>query len=279
MSSRCLLAHLAAFGVVWGVAPAASAQWDGHAGGGTAPAARPDRKEIKPRDAAPAAASDADSRWTIVLGVFSSADHAERAAAAVEALRPWAKALPSEARPQRRGRGTAVVVGSYASSSDEAAKKDLGAVRAIMSENGKPAFPGAFLAPPATREDPGQLPRYHLLKAREEFGGSVRYTLQVAVYESPDREEAKRAAEQAAAVLRKEGEPAYYFHGVTQSMVTLGAFTDREAGLKDGKESAELSGLRQRHGLNLFNGNRKIMEGGAKGAAQASFLVEIPEGR
>lgn len=256
-------------------APLAAAQWDGQR---SAPS-KPEVKEPRSGGSRAAAGADADGRWTIVLAVYSGADHAERAGAAVEALRPWSKALPSEARVQSRGRGTAVVVGSYSSATDESAKRDLASVRGIATEEGKAAFPGAFLAPPATREDPGQLPRYHLMKAREEFGRTVRYTLQVAVYESPDREEAKRAAEQAAAVLRKEGEPAYYFHGVSQSMVTLGAFTDREAGLKDGKESAELGGMRQRHPLNLFNGNRKIMEGGgAKGTAQGSFLVEIPAG-
>lgn len=220
----------------------------------------------------------AERKWTIVLGIYSGEDHAARAAEGVAALRSRVSGLPAEPRVEQRGRGSAIVMGGYDGPGEKSAQRDLAAVRGVMSE-GRPAFPGAFLAPPSARDDAGELPRYHLLRAREEFGRSVRYTLQVAVYESPDREEAKRAAEQAAAVLRREGEPAYYFHGVTQSMVTVGAYTDREAGLRDGKESAELSALRARRPLNLFNGNRQIMEGGAKGVAQGSFLVEIPEGR
>src|SRR5690606_17423075 len=95
-------------------------------------------------------------------------------------------------------------------------------------------FATAFLAPPAGDPDPGAIPQYHLSRARIEFGAQSRYTLQIAVYESNNPAEARRAAEQAAAQLRADGEPAFYYHGPSRSMVTLGAFTAAEAGLDTG---------------------------------------------
>lgn len=219
--------------------------------------------------------------WSIVLATFSGAGHAERAREVVSAS---AQALSGagvpNVRAESRGRGSAVVAGSYPGPGDARAMRDLESVRRVQGPDG-PAFASAFLAPPSGGAEAGEIPRFHLSRAKEEFGPRVRYTLQVAVYESPRREEAMRAAEQATLALRSEGEAAFYYHGPARSMVTIGAFTDEDVrGDAFGRAgSRSLEELRARRPLNLFNGNQPLMErrpGSAEPVAQPSFLVAIP---
>lgn len=258
--------------------------------------AKDERAKPKPseRGGQRAAAPDAaPGGWTIVLASYSGDDHAGRALAALERV----KALGlGDARTEGRAGGSIVALGNYASPGDAQAKADLARVRGVTA-NGEPVFPGAFLAPPK-QDEGGAGAANDLRGAREEFGKSVRYTLQVGVYEAKDREESKRAAEKAAAELRRAGEPAYYFHGPQRSMVTVGAFTEKEArafmdrasGQTTGAGSPELWELFRRHPQNLLNGNLSLVEkpigadadakgkkGETKGGkAQSSFLVQIP---
>lgn len=226
-------------------------------------------------DAGAQPASIADDGWTIVLAAYSGADARQRAAAAAETIRTRTN-LPA-VRVQDRGRGAAVVAGSYRSPADAAAQRDLARARDTTLDGQNP-FTTAFLAPPVGDPDPGNLPQYHLSRAFTEFGSQSRYTLQIAVYETPDAAEARRAAEQAAAQLRADGEPAFYYHGPSRSMVTLGAFTAAESGLENGLPGPVLAEFRRRHPYNLFNGRQLLqrMPGQSQRAPQPSFLVEIP---
>ncbi len=251
-------------------------------------------KDERAKPGAPARGAErAPEGWTIVLASYSGEDHAGRALAALDRV----KALGlGDARAEARAGGTVVALGHYESPPAPAAKADLARVRAVVV-NGEPVFGGAFLAPP--KQDAGDAGAANDLRgAREEFGKSVRYSLQVGVYEAKEREESKRAAEKAAAELRRAGEPAYYFHGPQRSMVTVGAFTEKEArafmdrasGQTTGAGAPELWELFRRHPQNLLNGNLSLMEkpigadADAKGKkretqggkAQSSFLVEIP---
>ena len=64
------------------------------------------------------------------------------------------------------------------------------------------------------------------------------YTLQIAVYGRPDNTDAtkedlaqfRKSAEEAVVQLRREGEQAYYYHGPNRSMVTVGIFSEDDAG-------------------------------------------------
>ena len=222
----------------------------------------------------PAAFSDAG--WTIVLAAFSGPDARRQALAAADNLRAAAPSLGS-VRVQDRGRGAAIVSGSYRSPGDADAQRDLARIRAVTINNGTP-FASAFLAPPTGAPDPGATPQYHLSRAFIEFGSQSRYTLQIAVYESPNPAEARRAAEQAATQLRSEGEPAFYYHGPSRSMVTLGAFTAAEAGLDTGLPGPILAEFQRRHPYNVFNGRQLLQRipGQSRQVPQPSFLVEIP---
>lgn len=239
---------------------------------------------------APPERSATPGGWSVALASYSGEGHAERAARALERVRGLG--LP-DARIEARGSGSVVTLGSFADPASAEAKAALARARGIVVE-GEPVFAGAFLAPPSRGAVAG---KNDLRGARDEFGKSVRYTLQVGVYESKERREAERAAEEAAAALRRAGEPAYYFHGPTRSMVTVGAFTEKEArafmdragGQTTGEGSTELWELFRRHPQNLLNGNLSLVEKplgsagesakGKKGdgvKAQSSFLVEIP---
>ena len=218
----------------------------------------------------------ADAGWSIVLAAFTGPDARQRAGALADLVRQRTD-LPS-IRVQDRGRGVAVVSGAYRSPSDADAQRDLDRARAAQID-GQAPFQSAFLAPPSGKPDPGATPQFHLSRARTEFGNQSRYTLQVAVYESPNPAEARRAAEQAAAQLRAEGLPAFYYHGPSRSMVTLGAFTAAEAGLDTGLPSPLLADLQRRHPYNLFNGRQLLQRvpGQRQQVPQPSFLVEIPK--
>lgn len=218
----------------------------------------------------------ADAGWTIVLRAYSGPDARAQAIAAVQAV--GARLPVPGARVQDRGRGAAVVVGSYAAPSDPAAQRDLRRIREFDLEGQRP-FATAFLAPPVETNDLGATPQFHLSRATHEFGALARYTLQIGVYESANPAEARRAAEQAAAELRRGGEPAFYYHGPSRSMVTVGAFTAREAGLESPIPSPILEEFRRRHPFNLFNGRRleQRTAGASRTTPQPSFLVEIPE--
>lgn len=250
------------------------------------------KKGAPPEATAAPAQSATPGGWSVALASYSGEGHAERAAGALQ--RVHALGLP-DARIEARGSGSVVTLGSFADPGSAEAKAALARARGIVVD-GEPVFAGAFLAPPSQG---GAAGKNDLRGARDEFGRSVRYSLQIGVYESKERREAERAAEEAAASLRRAGEPAYYFHGPTRSMVTVGAFTEKEArafmdragGQTTGEGSAELWELFRRHPQNLLNGNLSLVEKplgtagesakgkkgeGSKAKAQSSFLVEIP---
>ncbi len=231
----------------------------------------------KPSDAS-SSSSSAPEGWTIVLATYAGPDHAALAASAADQVR--ARTPLKNIVTQTRGKGSVVALGSYPSPADPQAQRDLQTVRNTLLED-RPLFLGAFLAPPRTpsEADPNSAAPFPLSTARAEFTPNARYTLQIAYYESPNLDEARKTAEKAALQLRRDGEPAFYYHGPTASLVTLGAFTDADAGISKPIESNLLTQLRKRHPHNLYNGNQQLLQktpGAKDKAPQPSFLVEIP---
>jgi hypothetical protein len=223
----------------------------------------------------PAPGSDAATprAWSIVVESFTGDDAAQSAAQRVPAV---ADALGrSDVYVRTTERGAAVVVGRY--DQPAAARADLDRVRATTVSNNLP-FAAAFLAPPPEASDPGQLPELNLEAARNTFGDRAQYTLQIGVYEARNRDEAKRAAEEAALRLRREGELAFYYHGPTRSMVTVGVFSDDDFDASSRPKSAGMIALQSRYALNLLNGQYPIIEKrpGQKDRQQPSMLVRIP---
>jgi hypothetical protein len=216
--------------------------------------------------------ASAERAWSIVLATFDGASARSDAERALSFVRSEG-GFPGAFIERREG-GAAILTGRYEGPDDPDARRDLASVRS------QPAFARAFLARRQIGAPLGGMPNLNLLRAKEGYGDRAQYTLQVAVYESDDRSERMRAAEQAAAALRREGETAFYYHGATRSMVTVGVFSDEDFDPSTGVESAALRDARRRHPYNLLNG-RGIRERGPDGreALQRSALVQIPEGR
>lgn len=237
--------------------------------------------------------------WTIVLASFRGEQRAEQAVTALEAARA---AGLGDALVDRRGEATIVSVGRFDDPSGEAALARLKLVRELRVAGVRP-YLGAFFAPPGGMALSGSRPEYNLAsaaraeRARAEAAGEkapeLRYTLQVAVYGRDDLNrdpteaelaESRKAAEEAAVRLRREGERAYYFHGPRRSMVTIGLWSDDDlasASTRDrpGRdENAELTTLRKRFPHNLYNG-AGLMEKSRQGTQrlQPSVLVVLPE--
>jgi len=212
------------------------------------------------------------SGWTIVLATFSGPDARREAEAALPAIESGSGF--GGLFVEHRDRGSFVAYGRYDSPSADDARRDLERFRAFERDGVRP-FGRAFLSPPSGGA-PGGRPEINLARAKEIFGADALYTLQVAVYESDDRREAMRAAEEAAYIYRQDGELAFYYHGPTRSMVTIGVFGSDDISVESGLESPDLMALRERHPLNLFNGMaiRETMQGQQRN--QASRLVQIP---
>ncbi|MFN0010933.1 MAG: hypothetical protein ACKVS8_04730 [Phycisphaerales bacterium] len=262
----------------------------------TKPAANPkDAREVlapptarkpagAPADAqAPTAAATSEG-WTIVLAGFREADRQAAADASLPKIR--AVAGLEGAFVSARPKSVLIGIGRFKDASDPEAQTLLKRVREIVV-NGQKVFADAFLAPPTDQTNLGARPEYNLLTAREQFGKRAAATLQVAVYgrrdlanpTPADLAETRRAAEQGAASLRRDGELAFYYHGTRLSMVTVGVFSNED--LKPGASPA-LEALRKRFPHNLYNGSgirEKTRAGGSAGdlGLQKSEPVAIPE--
>jgi hypothetical protein len=216
-----------------------------------------------------------EAAWAIVLGVQSGRGAMERAEAAAAAMRERFGLASARAAP--RPNGAVVLFGGYDAPDDREAQRDLDRVQGLEVEGGRP-FRTAFLAPQGGPAE-GSYPQFNLNNAKSEYGEGAKYTLQIAVYETPGRRDAMEAAEQATLELRREGELAFYYHGPTKSMVTVGLFGDRDYDPQTGRRSGELRELQERYPHNLLNG-RTIIERRVEGErTQPSTLVAVPGGR
>lgn len=220
-----------------------------------------------------------DSSWTIVLATIKG-DFRERDARAALARIAASNIVPSPTL-RREGEVIFVVSGRYQGPTDTNAIAELQRLRSHREGNQQP-FASALLAPPARRTELGANPDFNLLAVRQNAPADMRYTLQVGAYAPGDQlnptsdqlAESRSAAERAAAQLRAEGEQAFYYHGPTMSVVTVGLFTDRD--LTDG--SPALVALRRKFPHNLFNGQgiAQRRPGQTTPTLQPSSLVLIP---
>lgn len=216
-----------------------------------------------------------DAGWCIVLEVHSGEGALARAQ---ERLAPISIDVGrNDVYLRQTERGAAIVAGRYTAPDSAEARADLAAVRERVVSGKKP-FSQAFLAPPPESSDPGKIPELNLEAAKVMFGPKAQYTLQIGVYEAEKRDVAKRAAEEGALRLRRDGELAFYYHGPQRSMVTVGVFHDRDFDASLRPKDAGLIGVQQRYPLNLLNGQYPIIEKrpGQPERPQPSMLVRIP---
>ena len=248
-------------------------------GTGSASGPRADRADEAARlfgSAAAVQAQDTES-WSIGLMVFVGPDRRALALESCDRLRESDPML-REAFVADRGDRSVVLLGEHVSPSSREALSQLERVRSLRIEGDRPFRTAFFVPPTATQTDDLDLRR-----ARQAYGAE--YTLQVGAYGRADAKpltekelrEVRESAEEAVRRLRREGELAFYYHGTSLSMVTVGAF--RQADLEQG--SMELEALRQRFPHNLLNGagirQRVMTETGETWVLQPSFPVAVPE--
>jgi len=209
--------------------------------------------------------------WGILLESVTGPDAdrqaRQRAAMVSQALQR------ADVRIRTMPKGAAVILGSYPGPDDPRAKADLEFARSVRIQGQTPYRAAYLVPPPQAATDPGSMPQFSLETARREGGPGRLYTLQIAAYESNKPAEARKAAEQAVAQLRRDGEMAFYHHGPNRSMVTIGIFGPQAADPVMGALSAEVSTIQRRFPNHLFNG-RTVLVGGRP---QESMLVEVPK--
>ena len=237
-------------------------------------------------------AADLAGYWSIVIVAFTGETQAEAATRGLVKARTEG-GLPG-AYLEKRDKATVIAYGRYASPDDPRAQADLAMIRSMTTKGSRP-FASALLTPPAPKHLAGSLPELDLRNAKKLFGkDKALYTLQVAIYGRGDRSQAtsediataRKAAEEAAVILRRDGELAFYYHAAERSMVTVGIFgqADHDPLNRPGIESSALLRARERHPLNLLNG-QGIRERipGTQGTGpenyrlQPSSLVAVPD--
>jgi len=223
--------------------------------------------------------------WGVILSRHSGRSAIAEAQQAAESI-SGRGGLPGVYVASLSDQSAMVVSGRFRSPTEASAQKELARVRGTVVDGSTP-YQFAFLGPVARQTDIGALPEFNLAAAREQFGRDAIYTLQIGAYgplnrvpTPAEREESKRAAEQAVVQLRRDGEVAFYHHGQHMSMVTVGVFgpSDYDPSTPN-LQSPRLTSLRDRYPYNLVNGATLLQTIGDQRVPQPSRLVRIPGAR
>ncbi|MCC6968815.1 MAG: hypothetical protein IT434_01210 [Phycisphaerales bacterium] len=227
--------------------------------------------------------------WTIVIAAFTTDSPQQSREGQAQAALARVRAVDGmdDAFVTTRGQSFMVAYGRYDGPDSSKAKNDLQRIRATEIDGQRP-FVSSFLIPPPKAALAGSTPELDLLNARRMYGPGAKYTLQVGRYARNDfapprdseRQEFRKLAEDAAAKLRKDGEQAFYYHGDTMSLVTVGLFGDADLARKDRPASARLRDLQTRFPNNLLNGaGVRIRRPGEAGEGQLapSVVVATPQ--
>ncbi len=218
--------------------------------------------------------SGESSGWGVLLARASSPGHATRARQQLAVLQ---QLFPGDTlRVVSDDDGSAVLLGSFESPSDPAARTALERVKATTNAEGAAIFRSAFLVPPPVPASaPGVRATWELSTAAANAGRDVRYTLQIETYDDASRDRRAAAAEERVRDLRAEGEEAYFFHGPRFSIVTLGLFGPDDYDETVDRASPRLERLQQRFPRALLNGS-SFRFGGSEREIN-SFLILLPE--
>lgn len=224
--------------------------------------------------------------WSIVLLVVREG----REAAEGVARRYRAVAGLEDAVVQDRIGASLVTVGDYPSAESREAVERLKSVKALDVGGDRP-FASAMLFPPPEGAVAGAKADRNLSNVRRAMRdpSASAFTLQIAVYKRPDggapseqeRGEFVSAAEKAADELRAKGEDAFYYHGPTESSVTIGLFSegDLPKSSEGRTESEPLRRAKEAHPYLLMNGaGMKVrVKGSDTWVMQPSILVSVPK--
>jgi hypothetical protein len=240
------------------------------------------------------ATSDNLNFWTIALKTFAGNDARQRAEeelAAFSRVRGLEQLFIMERKKPSRSlvgnepwvNRAVICIGKETSPGSTEAIALLERVRKVRIDGATP-FARAFYIPPTGQAHSN----LDLRSAPRTFGPTAVYTLQVAAYGRADGKaptdrdirDARKKAEEAVDELRRQGELAFYYHGPSMSMVTIGVFAYSD--IQQETLSYEIRSLMERFPHNLYNGKGvsqtvTTTDGTRQKMMQESFPVLIPK--
>ncbi|MCP4248118.1 MAG: hypothetical protein GY778_13820 [bacterium] len=164
--------------------------------------------------------------WTIQCLELAGAGAVENAGQIAQTLRETPGIDPGRVRVETTADGAGIYYGTYQRAIDAKTgdrnipnklRDDLILLKELADPQGRRFFLHARIVP-APEPDAGK-PEWNLRQAEGI------YTLQVAVYYNTDQmRDRKKAAAEKTRQLRGKGLEAYFYHGVSRSMVTVGTF-------------------------------------------------------
>lgn len=246
--------------------------------------------------------------WAIRCIDFSGQDRTRAAAGYVDALREVEGLDPDLISVYEESGTTTIYYGRYKRSWNARENRDvfkpnhlddLDTIRWLAFSGPDPATGGTKQYLPFARATMAALPAESRVPENWELSGaSGTYSLQVGVfYDSEQMRSRRYAAEEYCKLLRDQGEEAYYHHGDTMSIVTIGSFP--ASAIEQRKREDALSGrvefynkivdpgllaLQRKHPHNLHNGHKfvEVQRDPATGQVARepdySFVIEIPRG-
>lgn len=222
--------------------------------------------------------------WTIECLRLSDAEHQASAEAIADVLRQTAGINGKGVSVRHETDSSTIYYGTYYRKIDRmrgtreipaALQKDLGVIKELYDDRGRRIFLGArMVARPVPDVGP---PEWNL----ENVQGV--YSLQVAVFFATLKvPNYKKAAVDQAAALRKKSYQAYYHHGQSKSVVTVGVFgSDAVVVDNEGRlgYSAEVHALQRKENFryNMTNGAVWTASLDGQRAPVRSLLVRIPK--
>lgn len=219
-----------------------------------------------------------DRDWSILIQSFTGPDAKRNAASLMYRLR-HTQALP-DLWIKQVGEQFHVMRGRYSNRNTLPAMRDLEQTRMVPIDS-QQRFQSIELARLST-----MTVNVDSLDARQHRDRSS-YSLQVAVFDLSSPKASRRAAERKAAELRKSGHNAFYYHGQSRSMVTVGLFSDKDRVpvktiLPSGKQvyqytyGPRIKELQEDFPHNLVNGKLHYEQlPGGTNRPQASSLIHI----
>lgn len=227
------------------------------------------------------ATSDNLNFWTIGLKPFAGEGARQRAEQ--ELARISRVSALGQAFIMQNGDRAVICIGKETSPSSTEAIALLERVRKARVDGATP-FARAFYIPPTGQAQSN----LDLRSAPRTFGPTAIYSLQIGAYGRADSKapsdrdirQAREKAEEAVDELRRQGELAFYYHGPSMSMVTIGIFSYND--IQQESLSYEIRTLMERFPHNLFNGkgvNQTVTttDGLRQKILQESFPVLIPK--
>ena len=217
------------------------------------------------------ASSTSDPEWAIAVAFLSGPGHRDFA---IQRVQKVARDIGrSDLRVRSRDQGSVIVAGRYTGPGDPAALAEIKRIKAIEIDGDRP-YERAYLTPPVeNRVAATTLDELDLRGAKARFGDEQAvYTLQYATFDEGNAAQYRARAIEEARRRRSEGELAFFFHGRSNSTVTLGVF-GVDALDANARFSPEVDALQRRFTFLMKNGERIPL---SEGTFWPTRLVRVP---